>query len=92
MDVAPGQGVGHHHLPPLLIVKRLESHDVAEVGAVVVLRLHGLLTQTWKSGNNERTSAALIRFSEVVRAGDSDFCSAVFMCVGISSALSSFTC
>lgn len=45
VDVAPGLGVGHHHLPPLLTVIRPESHDVAKVGAVVVLRLHGLVTE-----------------------------------------------
>lgn len=53
VDVAPGQGVGHHHLPPLLIFIRSESHDVAKVGPVVVLRLHGLLTAAWKNDNNK---------------------------------------
>lgn len=49
MDVAAGPGVGDHHLPPLLIVIRSESHDVAKVGPVVVLRLNGLLTETRKN-------------------------------------------
>lgn len=48
MDVAPGQGVGYHHLPPLLVVIRPESHNVAKVGPVVVLRLHGLWTEARK--------------------------------------------
>lgn len=49
MDVAPGLGVGYHHLPPLLVVIWPESHDVAKVGPVVVLRLHGLVTETRKN-------------------------------------------
>lgn len=49
VDVAPGLGVGYHHLPPLLVVIRPESHDVAKVGPVVVLRLHGLVTEARKN-------------------------------------------
>lgn len=42
MDVVLGLRLGQRHFAPLQLASQLEGHDVAKVGPVVVLWLHGL--------------------------------------------------
>lgn len=80
VDVALGLGVGHRHLPPLVIVLRFKGHDVAKVRPVVVLWLHRLMTETSHNYVNVANVLSNTHLSLRVLSGNYSQASSTYAC------------